>query len=274
MNAQARQVIMWCLLGLVGIAMLAGIGAMVTPSRSLPDEVMITALVVGLHAAAGLLIVPIGRRSRLPLLVALSSLGVGMAFSVIFIWFESSMKWQQERVFFRFLWFFEILAGMLAHWMLVRPMAIDHVGFGRVLRRVTLWSGIVAGVLMMLGACFEVFDDGGVFVRLFGVSIIMTVGCTMCCGAMLVFTRRDDHEDPGLLTGSITVDMTCPRCEHPIEARSNRETRCEHCRLRVRVEVEEPRCACGYLLYQLESDTCPECGKPIAAEDRWEPQPS
>jgi rRNA maturation protein Nop10 len=39
------------------------------------------------------------------------------------------------------------------------------------------------------------------------------------------------------------------------------------------VEVEEPRCACGYLLYQLAGDTCPECGRAVAAEDRWSGRP-
>jgi len=261
---------MWCLLGLVGFAMLAGIIAMITPSRSLPDEVMVTALIVGIHAAAGLLLVPIGRRSRALLIISLSSLMVGMSIAIILIWFERSMSWDMEQLSWRVLAFFEVLAGTLAHWMLIRPMKLSHVAFGTMLRRGTLGVGIVTGVLMALGIIFDAFDDSRPFTRFFGVSLILTVGCTMSCGAMLLFSRSEDSEDPGLLTGSIEVNLKCPRCDHEITARSNRETRCEHCRLRVRVEVKEPRCDCGYLLYQLESDTCPECGKPVSSEDRWD----
>lgn len=274
MNTQARQIIMWCLLGLVGVAMLAGIAAMVTPSRSLPDEVLITALIVGAHAAAGLLLVPIGRKSRLPLIISLASLFVGMSLIIFIIWYERSMNWRTEQVFWRMVAFFEVLAGTLAHWMLIRPMQLRHVPLGNLLRRVTLGSGILTGILFDIGFILDGFDDSRVFSRVFGVSLILTVGFTMSCGAMLLFTRRDDNEEPGLLTGAIEVDLTCPRCEHPIHARSNRETRCEHCRLKVRVEVQEPRCDCGYLLYQLESDTCPECGKPIDPDDRWDHQPA
>ncbi len=39
---------------------------------------------------------------------------------------------------------------------------------------------------------------------------------------------------------------------------------CKACGLRIEVRAEEPRCRqCGYLLYRLTSDTCPECGTPI-----------
>ncbi|MFG0251941.1 MAG: hypothetical protein ACF8NJ_03610, partial [Phycisphaerales bacterium JB038] len=44
---------------------------------------------------------------------------------------------------------------------------------------------------------------------------------------------------------------------------------CQSCGLRIYLEVEEPRCACGYLLYQLQGDRCPECGRLIPWKDRW-----
>ena len=269
MNAQARQIVMWGLLCVVGIAMIAGIVAMIAPSRSLPDEVLITALVVGVHAAAGLLLVPIGRRYRILLIISLSSLLVGMSLSVAFIWLERSLNYRAERTLVQFLSFFEILAGVLAHWMLVRPMRLGHLAIGNTLRWITLLSGIVTGILLMMGLCFDLFRHTDIIDRAFGVALIICVGGTMACGAIQLFTRREDDEDPGLLSGSFDVQVVCPRCEHTILARSNRESRCEHCRLKLRVEVEEPRCSCGYLLYQLESDTCPECGKPVEQRERW-----
>ena len=66
----------------------------------------------------------------------------------------------------------------------------------------------------------------------------------------------------------IEVDLTCPRCgvEQPIRTGS---AKCTGCGLRIRIDVEEPRCECGYLLYQLEGDVCPECGRSIEDQDRW-----
>ena len=45
--------------------------------------------------------------------------------------------------------------------------------------------------------------------------------------------------------------------------------RCAECGLHITISVEEPRCTCGYLLYHLESDQCPECGRTIDEADRW-----
>ena len=35
------------------------------------------------------------------------------------------------------------------------------------------------------------------------------------------------------------------------------------------IEFEEPRCDCGYLLYRLVGDTCPECGRAVPLSSRW-----
>ncbi|MCH7602227.1 MAG: hypothetical protein IIB54_05635, partial [Planctomycetes bacterium] len=53
---------------------------------------------------------------------------------------------------------------------------------------------------------------------------------------------------------------TCPQCQQWLEAPSG-PARCDGCGLRLIIEITEPRCPCGYLLYELKGNVCPECGR-------------
>lgn len=67
----------------------------------------------------------------------------------------------------------------------------------------------------------------------------------------------------------LRIELECPKCRQLQEVPTG-SPRCRTCRAWLTVEVEEPRCACGYLLYQLSGDYCPECGASIPAELRWD----
>jgi hypothetical protein len=58
------------------------------------------------------------------------------------------------------------------------------------------------------------------------------------------------------------VAMACPRC-----GRTQRITcpgsACVECGLAIHIELDEPLCECGYLLFGLNSDRCPECGRDV-----------
>ena len=58
----------------------------------------------------------------------------------------------------------------------------------------------------------------------------------------------------------VKMKMTCPQCQQWLEAPSG-PARCEDCGLRLIIEITEPRCPCGYLLYELKGNVCPECGR-------------
>lgn len=67
-----------------------------------------------------------------------------------------------------------------------------------------------------------------------------------------------------LLTSDSKLSLTCPRC-HTAVTLPLGGAQCPECRLRILIEVEEERCRkCGYSLFKLESDVCPECGTPPA----------
>ena len=73
---------------------------------------------------------------------------------------------------------------------------------------------------------------------------------------------------PESLPRRLAMTVECPRCGHE-ERRVSGISRCTGCELALIVEIEEPRCECGYLLYRLQGDHCPECGRGIEEADRW-----
>lgn len=77
--------------------------------------------------------------------------------------------------------------------------------------------------------------------------------------------RRENKPRGGLvrtIPKRVKMKMTCPQCRQWLEAHSG-PARCDNCGLRLIVEIKEPRCPCGYLLYELQGKVCPECGREI-----------
>jgi hypothetical protein len=260
---------MWSLIVLIGVSMGAGIVAMLIPSRRVPDEVMISVIVIGIHAAFGLMVLAMSKRAMRLFAVCISALMISMVLWVIFIWLESQMGWRQEHMYIRFVVGIETIAGVLAHRMLIAPLSIGHTSFGHTIQRATLASGVFVGAMIISGMLYDAFDDSELFVRLFFVSLILCVGLSFTSGAMGLLIKRPDEDESSLIHRSTPVELKCPRCAQRIELGSNRDDRCTHCRLKIRVEVEEPRCECGYSLFELASDKCPECGNEIDPDDRW-----
>ena len=81
---------------------------------------------------------------------------------------------------------------------------------------------------------------------------------------MLVLARLNRRVDfEPLADMPMAVTVICPRCGRrtkvPLGAGG-----CGACGLRIEINIEEPRCPqCGYLVYKLASDVCPECGTPV-----------
>lgn len=266
-----RKLLLGGSLALIGAATLAGIAAALMPSRFINYDLASTALVVGLYALAMLILASIASSRSILFRVCTVSLAVSMVGFLIEIWGHSILNYQFMELNQKSTLTTLFLGLLLAHRMLIAPMRTPGTP-AIIMKRTALVSAGVLFLLSIIGIMtegFGRFDE--IAVRLMLVSAVIVIGSTIAVGLIALLAPKPGDDEPGLLAGSIGVELTCPRCQHPIEARSNRETRCEGCRLKVRVEVEEPRCACGYLLYQLESDICPECGKPVDPDDRWQP---
>jgi len=78
------------------------------------------------------------------------------------------------------------------------------------------------------------------------------------------------REGEGAIRGHrARVSLGCPRCGAACALETNTDGACPVCKLSIRVEVDEPRCSCGFLLYGLDSPACPECGAMISEALRW-----
>lgn len=100
-----------------------------------------------------------------------------------------------------------------------------------------------------------------------------TVGLA-CLGGLVALPRlaeaavRRRGQQRESIPTSFQVELACPRCSSERPAALGL-SRCAECGFKIIVEVEEPRCECGYLLFNLAGERCPECGRLIAQEDRW-----
>jgi hypothetical protein len=99
--------------------------------------------------------------------------------------------------------------------------------------------------------------------RVLGVLAIIDV-----CGTIAVPILHRVHalqRKEQVVTHEHVLALTCPRCRKTQELPEGR-SKCGQCGLRFVIEIEEERCLkCGYLLYRLESEVCPECGTPIGS---------
>jgi hypothetical protein len=137
----------------------------------------------------------------------------------------------------------------------------------RFARLATIVAAGVFGALVTLIFWLEI-DPGDAAMRLLLVLLILVMlGAVVSpiLARMEAVHRRSGAASP---ESRVEVDLACPRCGERQRLR-NGPRKCVACGLRILVRVEEPRCRCGYLLYHLESDTCPECGRTAAASERW-----
>lgn len=261
--------ILWGFLGFVGLAMLAGGVAVLYPRWSGSDEILFTLMLTGLYALGGMLVVTFGKRMRVTQKLCLLGLMLSLSFFIFAIWFEQALQWKWENRVWVSGAVSLTIAGGLAHRLFIWPIKSSSLS-GAWFK----WAAIVFAVtttgFILYGFLSEGFGYWGRgYIRLIWVNLILVTGTTIATGAIALFGPQPGDDEPGLLATSIPIVVTCPRCQSQVDAQSNRETRCSNCRLKVRVEVEEPRCGCGYLLYGLASNQCPECGEPVPDADRW-----
>jgi len=264
-----KQVALGVFLGCIVVAMGAGMVAILLPSGSVDESVMITIMIVGFYALGGLIIVGIGGKMRRTFRLCVSGLAASMVIYLIAVWFERSLGWRWEQFVWRSGTIALIVGIGFAHRLLVCPLRAPNLA-GVISKRSALISGAVLSGALIIGLVNDGFGSWDeLVVRIIGVTALVAAGSTVAAGALAIFGPKPGDDEPGLLADSMPVSMTCPRCQSPVEVRSNKEARCQSCRLKIRIEVEEPRCTCGYLLYELKSDVCPECGKAIDPQDRW-----
>ncbi len=266
-----RATFLWIMIGSLSLAAAIGVMAILLPGfGSTQESILFSALFVGAFSITALAAaVVLGKGRLVPVMwVGIGSSGLALLIWLAVVWLEpwrwrGSTDW--EELFLKPGATFTIVAVWAAHLGLLALPRLDRTP-ARITRRATVvLAGLLAGGLVLV-FCFEVFEDWSG--RLIGVLSILTACGTAVTPtlALIEFVARRSSSET--LPSKVTVNLPCPRCRATQELRAG-PGKCQACGLRIVLEVEEPRCSCGYLLYQLKADRCPECGRQIAPDDRW-----
>lgn len=130
-------------------------------------------------------------------------------------------------------------------------------------QRLVSYSLVVCTLLSFILIWFEKLRVADFL--LVGLSIWWTAILAGIVGISLALRRENKPARSKLIRTiprRVKMKMTCPQCHQWLEAISG-SARCDECGLRMIVEITEPRCLCGYLLYELKGNVCPECGRDI-----------
>jgi len=162
------------------------------------------------------------------------------------------------------------LAVMSSLWLWATIAAvISLLSFARLPRGVQ-W---IRGISSFLLGCVGILLTDMVWARrtsgmpVLPEALTTIIGITAACGIVVIvllhqifYLKRLD----AFHAGPLEVRFVCPRCGVQQDAQVGRST-CAECSLELRIELDEASCeSCGYPLYKLTGQRCPECGTPFS----------
>lgn len=269
-----RTTFLWSMIGSLSLAALLGIVALLLPDLIGKDEqILLSTLLFAIYSLLALCCAIVAEKRRLTVLmwISIASSVISLLIWLVLIWFDSTWGWRTEEKIAKIAGTFTTLAVVIAlNGLLVLPR-LD--GFSaKSLRMSTIGASVLFGVFLVI--LFWWFDwiedniDEELIFRGMGVLAILSA-----CGTVVTpivwkvqgIRRATVGES---LPMHIRIEVVCPRCKTHQRLLAG-SSKCENCKLRIKIIVEEPRCACGYQLYHLKSNNCPECGKEIPESDRW-----
>ena len=267
-----RSAFLWTMIGSLTLAAALGVLAILFDTfGSTSVKILVTSLLMGAFSmtALGSAIVLDRHRRKV-----ISWLGIGMSIAALLhwsfmIWFEP-WRWSGWSGLDDLLWkvgaTLTIIAIWCPHFGLLSLLRLDRGTFRWVRTVIHVITGLLAAVVMIV---FWTEEFGEWIGKMIAV-LAMLGGCGTLVTPILGIVERSSRTDSAeSIQRKVMIDLTCPRCGFAQNMKAG-SAKCTGCGLRISIDVEEPRCACGYLLFQLTGDACPECGKPIEPEDRWQ----
>jgi hypothetical protein len=268
-----RAAFLWSMIVSLSLAALLGIAALVLPRYGPDEEILGSTGVFGAFSLVALMCATVLERRRLTSLMwaGISSSWAAAIAWLVLIWFWRPLYRNSMEHVAQTAGSFTVLACGAA---LVGLLSLPR--FDQRPPSVVRWTTVgVSVALAVQVVCMiwwfdwiELFIDDDILVRGLGVQSIL-----VACGSVVTpilwkvqAVRRAGSVES--VPPYVRIGIECPRC-HTKQSLLAGPSRCAECGLRITIGVEEPRCVCGYLLYHLESDRCPECGRVIADEDRW-----
>lgn len=260
------RILLWTMVGSLLAAAGLGLVAVIFPTTWQTNEkVFITLLLAGAFCLPVFACAMVLRKRRLaPLMwTSVVSLTVALVLWLVLVWVH--VPWEAEK------WVVcpAVVANTIGAWgahVGLLSLVVLTGRLARLVRHFTLGFAGVLAALVILAVASEPESD--LYFQGLLVLIIFTVCGTFITPVLGVIEMVQAHSNHGSVPLQVKVDLTCPRCGSA-ERVSTGRAKCSKCGLRIVLELEEPRCSCGYLLYQLHGDACPECGRVIPAEDRW-----
>ena len=173
----------------------------------------------------------------------------------------------------------EVQTGEIAFAMIASTAAfIAHANLVLLcpLKSAQRWLAFAAIATSFLTALFVdlliVFNKGlggelsdSLLTRLAGASGILA-GCSSLALLVLAALNRKSEFKP-ILAPISEYTLICPGCNRK-QTLVTGEAQCPTCLLIIQATFKEPHCSkCGYLIFMLNSDRCPECGTPVRAAD-------
>lgn len=261
-----KRIFLICLL--VSLSCTAILGLLAWPLGPGPDgELFATALFTALYSLAAFgAAVPFDRGHH-PLVAGMAIGLILLAFTqtIPLVWIDFLQRWEDYE---KATVVTAVLGGLGAHFSLI-SMAQPARKL-RWLQLLTMWdAALLAGLIiayMLFDARYPVpgwWETGIFFAGVLGV-------CgTLAIPLLHVLNRVQTAERVETL--DLQMVIVCPRCNLQQTVTAGHST-CSGCKLRFKIEIEEPRCEkCGYLLYQLTENRCPECGAVFETYPRTTP---
>jgi hypothetical protein len=281
---RAKPVLLALLVVCVLFAAALGLGAALDVFPFFASDAVGTAVTLAIYAAVALGGIRALERRTQPRLTRLM-LGVATlaAASIIaLIWLDDSIRrttsWEVVDRLAGVVWSLTVLTLYLIGLTVVLASAGATL-LGRILRTIGVAFGSAGtlGMLLLIAEDSYLTNLGLTGSDLLGRATAVGLVIGIASAALLPLLSRfgaivEETEHESTIAPRTPVSLTCPRCATEQTLRAG-AARCDSCGLRITIEFEEPRCRCGYLLYGLDAEACPECGRPITQDDLWRARP-
>ncbi len=207
------------------------------------------------------------RRLVIPMMLAILAAAAGLAVALFYIAFEAELGYE--------------IRGRLELWvpgLFAISVALAHTGVLAIIR-VHSRLLLIIKLITMLGPWVVVgtigcmawleFNRPGIgwspvllLLMIGSISSIFSIIGTIVVPIAAVSHANRARKRIESMGSRLQLRMACPDCGER-QMFGAGAIRCSACRRRLLIDVEEPRCECGYLLFHLSGDQCPECGRAI-----------
>lgn len=145
----------------------------------------------------------------------------------------------------------------------VRRITSPRVGVLVMIARVVAWLvfSLLILLLVLVGNVGDQHPNDDVF-ALMTLAIMLLLPCGLVAASMARRLEARDVAARDTLSITAPLRLVCPKCATALAFRPGVHV-CTGCRFAMKIAIEEPRCRCGYVLYLITGETCPECGAAV-----------